>query len=263
MRTPRAAHAVVGVLTLCVVGSAGLLLGAGAAAGAPAPSAAPAVTVGDVNPQPRSFSFDGMSPGQTRSAIVDVASTHETDGVVAGVHVTTSGVLGASLSTTIDACTTAWQADVCSSGAVRLVEGWRGSQSGSTSQDVVVPTGTTTSLRVLVTLDEDVAQGATGSIRYDLTLRGVDGGHPGGPVDPGGSTEPDGPGGGTAPDGPGDPGGTGDSAASAAGVLPELLVKTGASIWPLAALAGGLIGIGAALLRRSRRSDPARSSDSP
>ncbi|MFJ4108166.1 hypothetical protein [Oerskovia enterophila] len=234
-RTSRTARAVVGVATLGALGSAGLLPGTGAAVAVEAPTV---VAAGEVSPQPLSFSLDGMSPGQTRSTVVDLVSTHASDGVVVDVRVTTTGDLGGSLSTSIDACTSPWRGDECPSGAVRLVDGWRGPQSGPAAQDVVLPAGATTSLRVLVTLDDDAPGGATGTVRYDLALQGetTAGGGGGG----GGTTDPSGPG------GPGGP-----------------LAATGAAVWSVAALAGAAIGVGAALLRRRRHPEPGATTGQP
>jgi hypothetical protein len=251
--TPRAARAVMGAVAACALGGAGLLLGAGAAdAAAPAVVAVPVgeparpgagTTASSASPGPGAFSFDGMSPGQTRSTIVDLDSRRESDGRVVEVRVTADGELGPSLSTSVDACFTAWQGDVCPGGAVRLVEGWRAGQQGPSVQEVALPAGTTTSLRVEVTLDDDVLPGATGNLWYDLALQG-DGRatpraeDPADPRSPGGSPA-SGPTGGDAPS---------DGAAHTG----EPLAITGASVWQAAALAGGLIGVGAALLRRRR-----------
>ncbi|KRC33139.1 hypothetical protein ASE27_12945 [Oerskovia sp. Root918] len=230
-RTSRTARAVVGVAALCALGSAGLLPGTGAAVAVEAPSEAAA---GEVSPQPLSFSLDGMSPGQTRSTVVDLVSTHASDGVVVDVRVTSTGELGDSISTSIDACTSPWQGDECPSGAVRLVDGWRGPQSGPAAQDVVLPAGATTSLRVLVTLDDDAPGGATGTVTYDLALQGDS------TAEGGGTTDPSGPG------GPGGP-----------------LAATGAAVWSVAALAGAAIGVGAALLRRRRHPEPGATTGQP
>ncbi|MGW6003695.1 hypothetical protein ACWFNS_17135 [Oerskovia enterophila] len=224
-RTPRTARAAVGTTALCALGSVGLLAGTGAAVAVEAPIV---VAAGEVDPQPLSFSLDGMSPGQTRSTVVDLVSTHASDASVVDVRVTATGELGDSISTSIDACTSPWQDDGCPSGAVRLVDGWRGPQSGPAAQDVVLPAGATTSLRVLVTLDDDAPGGATGTVRYDLALQGDEA------AEGGGSTDPSG------PAGPGGP-----------------LAATGAAVWSIAALAGATIGVGTAFLRRRRH--PGRS----
>ncbi|QDW62125.1 LPXTG cell wall anchor domain-containing protein [Oerskovia sp. KBS0722] len=241
--TPRTARAVVGMTTLCALGGAWLLGGAGVAVAVEPPAGASA---GEVSPLPRSFSFDGMSPGQTRSTIVDLASTHATDGSVVEVRVTTSGELAPSLSTVVEACYATWVGDDCPTGAVVLVDGWRGGQAGQAGpahEDVVLPAEATTSLKVSVTLDEDVPAGATGSIRYDLALRGAQEGTPGTGTDPSG------------PDGSGAAGGTGGSGAAGGGSGTGPLALTGANAWTLAALSGALLGIGAALVRRRRREE--------
>ncbi|MBD7950080.1 LPXTG cell wall anchor domain-containing protein [Oerskovia rustica] len=238
--TPRTARAVVGVTTLCAMGGAWLLGGASAAVAVELPARAPA---GEVSPLPRSFSFDGMSPGQTRSTVVDLASTHATDGSVVEVRVTTSGELAPSLSTVVEACHAAWADDDCPTGAVVLVDGWRGGQAGAAHEDVVLPAGATTALKVSVTLDEDVPAGATGSIRYDLALRGEAEGTPGTGTDPSGT------------DGSGTAGGTDGSGAAGGGSGTGPLALTGANVWTLAALSGALLGIGAALVRRRRREE--------
>ncbi|RXR25681.1 LPXTG cell wall anchor domain-containing protein [Oerskovia turbata] len=240
--TPRTARAVVGVTTLCTLGGAWLLGGAGAAVAVESPARASA---GEVSPLPRSFSFDGMSPGQTRSTIVDLASTHATDGSVVEVRVTTSGELAPSISTVVEACHATWVGDDCPTGAVVVVDGWRGGQAGAARQDVVLPAGTTTVLKVSVTLDEGVPAGATGSIRYDLALRGEQEGTPGTGTDPSG---PDGSGG-------ADGSGTNGSGAAGDGSGGGPLALTGADVWTLAALSGALLGIGAALVRRRRREE--------
>ncbi|MDF2846284.1 MAG: cell wall anchor protein [Oerskovia sp.] len=243
--TPRTARAVVGVTTLCAMGGAWLLGGAGAAVAVERPARASA---GEVSPLPRSFSFDGMSPGQTRSTIVDLASTHATDGSVVEVRVTTGGELAPSLSTAVEACHAAWVGDDCPTGAVVLVDGWRGGRAGAADEDVVLPAGATTALKVSVTLDEGVPAGATGSIRYDLALRGEQEGTPGTGTDPSG------------PDGSVGAGGTDGSGASGSGAAgggsgARPLAPTGANVWTLAALSGALLGIGAALARRRRREE--------
>lgn len=237
--TPRTARAVVGAATLCVLGGVWLLGGAGAAVAVEPPARASA---GEVSPLPRSFSFDGMSPGQTRSTVVDLSSTRTTDGSVVEVRVTTSGELAPSLSTAVEACHAAWVDDDCPTGAVVLVDGWRGGQTGAAQEDVVLPAGATTALKVSVTLDEGVPAGATGSIRYDLALRGEQEGTPGT------GTDPSGPGGSGGADGTG-----GSGAGGGSGTGP--LALTGANVWTLAALSGALLGTGAALVRRRRREE--------
>lgn len=240
--TPRTARAVVGVTTLCALGSAGLLGGTGAAA-----AVEPTVQeqVGEVGRQAQSFSFDGMSPGQTRSAIVDLSSTWETDGTVVDVAVTATGELGTSLSTSIEACGTTWDDDECPTGAVVLVDGWTSGRSGTAHEDFVLPAGATASLRVSVTLDEDVRAGATGTVRYDISLEGA---RPGGPGAGGGTG-----GGATETTRPDDAGGSGTSARPGSGSL----AATGTTVLTLAGLAGALIGIGIALVRRRRRDEDA------
>ncbi|MEK8226188.1 hypothetical protein NKG05_09115 [Oerskovia sp. M15] len=56
--------------------------------------------------------------------------------------------------------------------ARRPHRGWRGPQSGTATEDVVLPARATTSLRVSVTIDDGVAAGTTGSVRYDLAVQG-------------------------------------------------------------------------------------------
>lgn len=243
-RIPRTARAVAGIATACTLGSAGALLGAGAAVAVDAPAR---VWAGEVIPQPQSFSFDGMSPGQTRSTLVDLASTHESDGVVVGVAMTTSGELGSSLSTSIEACSTTWEDGSCPTGAAVLVEGWRGERAGTSSEEVVLPAGGTTWLKVSVTLDDDVAAGATGSVRYDLSVQETQGDSSQG----GGTTWPDDPPGTTGTDAADRPGGAGRPGSGP-------LATTGTDVMTLAALAGGLLGIGAALVRRRRDAESDR-----
>lgn len=241
--TPRTARAVVGVATLCVLGSVGPL-GAGAAAAAGTPTAERTTTTRNLTSLPRSFSFDGMSPGQTRSTIVDLSSVWETDGTVVDVAVTATGELGTSLATTIEACGTAWVDDECPTGAVVLVDGWRTGRSGSSHQELVLPAGETASLRVSVTLDEDVRAGATGNVRYDLSFEGArPGGEETGDGSEGGAT------GTTGPSAPDDAAGSGASPGPGSGSL----AATGTGVLTLAGLAGALLGIGAALVRRRRR----------
>ncbi|MFE4465917.1 LPXTG cell wall anchor domain-containing protein [Oerskovia sp. NPDC056781] len=227
--TPRTARAVVGVTTLCAMGGAWLLGGVGAAVAVELPARASA---GEVSPLPRSFSFDGMSPGQTRSTIVDLASTHATDGSVVEVRVTTSGELAPSLSTVVEACHAPWADDDCPTGAVVLVDGWRGGQAGAAHEAVVLPAGATTSLKVSVTLDDDVPAGATGAVRFDLAIQGTQDGSSAGS----GTGVPD------------------DASRPASGGRPGSgsLAATGATVTALAALAGGLLGVGGALVRRRR-----------
>jgi hypothetical protein len=239
-RIPRPVLAAVGTTALAL--GAGLHLGVGAAVASPAAASG---STGEVSPTPQTFSFDRMSPGQTRSTIVDLASTHPTDGTVVGVQVTTSGELGDSLSTSIEACASAWAGDECPDGAVVLIEDWRGSRSGAARHEVRLPAGDTTALRVSVTLDESVPLGATGSVRYDLSLQGEDGASTGDP-DPGHGA------GDGAGDGMGEPGAAGEDGTG--GHEPGgPLASTGAQVWGVAAASGLLVGIGAALVRRRGR----------
>jgi LPXTG-motif cell wall-anchored protein len=237
-RIPRPVLAAVG--TTALVLGAGLHLGVGAAvAASSAASGTVAASTGQVTPSPQTFSFDGMSPGQTRSTLVDLTSTHATDGTVVSVEVTTSGELGDALSTSIEACPSGWQGEDCPGGVVLLVDGWRGERSGTAHRDVVLPAGATTTLKVSVTLDDGVPLGATGTVRYDLALQGDE-------ATPG--TDPDDP---SWTDGET---GTGGGAGEAAGPDPGgPLASTGAQVSAVAALSGVLLGIGVALVRRRRR----------
>lgn len=234
---PRTARAVAGTAAACALGAAGALLGTGAAVAV----APPVVSGGEVTPWPQSFSFDGMSPGQTRSTLVDLASTHESEGAVVGIRTTISGELAASLSTSIEACSTSWEDGSCPTGAAVLLEGWRGDRAGNAREEVVLPAGGATSLKVSVTLDDDVAAGATGAVRYDLFLQETEGDRSPG----GGTAGPDGPSSGGGADGTVRPGATGRQAS-------RPLATTGTTLTTLAAVAGALLGAGAALVRRRR-----------
>ena len=234
---PRTARAVAGTAAACLHGGVGALLGTGAAVAVEAPVR---VSAGEVTPRPQSFSFDGMSPGQTRSTLVDLASTHESEGAVVGIRTTTSGELAGSLSTSVEACSTSWEDGYCPTGAAVLLEGWRGDRAGTAQEEVVLPAGGTTWLKVSVTLDDDVAPGAVGAVRYDLSLQETEGDRSPG----GGTAGPDGASGGGA-DGTLPPGASGRPASGP-------LAITGTALTTLAAVAGVLLGAGAALVRRRR-----------